>query len=93
MVRFLTIREGIIYYTVEEMVELVEKGIRELGELVLREAEGAGTEDEPASAAVVARPHNLTLLGREERYEAVNAVVPPRWCFAEPEELKLNDDE
>ena len=43
MVRFLTIREGIIYYTVEEMVELVEKGIRDLGELVLREAEGAGT--------------------------------------------------
>ena len=78
VVRFLTIREGIIYYTVDEMVQLVEKGIRELGELV---REGAET--------LRARPHNLNLLNKGEEYNAVHAVVPPSYCCAEPMELAL----
>ena len=84
VVRFLTIREGVIYYEVEEMVELVEKGIRELGRLV-RENGGGGILEGGGD-------RNLRLLGSDERYTRVHSVVPPRFCCADPALLKLGVD-
>jgi hypothetical protein len=75
VVKFLTIREGIIYYTPEEMVGLVEMGITELAELV----RDGNTN--------LRRPHNLTLLDQTESYTEVHSVVPPRFCCKPPEML------